>query len=262
MKRLLIVFHIAAVMLCAQDIIDVGVRGISDTNRDGVQQDRLEAIMDAKRQACEQAGVTIESTTTVENFQTVYDLVESQAAAVLLPGFQIIDNGYGEDGAYSVVLVGRIKTATAASSDQARFAIIVWLYETGEPLEQSYQLLDKLYSWLLKAHGEFTLDGGAIDTWEDQLMAVSRSDSLFNDKRYYAFYYQLAAGTVQYTQKMAGAADKVQKIRLRPNLSYIMEVAEWNAIYFNDPAEFTGERTNPRLYGTYPTDFSEVYGRD
>ncbi len=262
MKRLLIVFHIAAVVLCAQDIIDVGVRGISDANRDGVQQDRLEAIMGAKRQACERAGVHIESTTTVENFQTVYDLVESQAEAVLLPGFQIIDNGYGEDGAYSVVLVGRIKMATAVTSDQARFTIIVWLYTDREPLTQSYQLLDKLYSWVLKAHGEFTLDGNAIDTWEDQLVAVTRSDSTSDDKRYFAFSYLLPAGTVQYTQTMATPPDKVQKIRLRPNLSYIMEVPYWNGIYFEDPAVFSGALTNPRLYGTYPGDFSEVYGSE
>ena len=265
MKRLLMVFLMVTTMILgAQDIIEVGVRGISDANRDGVQQDRLEAIMDAKRQACEKAGVRIESSTTVENFQTVYDLVETQAAAVLLPGFQIIDNGYGEDGTYSVVLMGQIKTATAGSSDQARFAIIVWFYETGEALEQPYQLLDKLYDWLLKARGEFTLDGTAIEAWEDQLVAVSRSDSLFNGQRYYAFSYQLPAGTVQYTQKTAniGAAGKVQKIRLRPNLSYIMEVAGWNAIYFKDPAEFTGTLINPRLYGTYPTDFSGVYGKE
>ena len=109
MKRLFMVFQmVAAVVLGAQDIINVGVRGISDANRDGVQKDRLEAIMDAKRQACEKAGISIESTTTVENFQMVYDLVESQAAAVLLPGFQIIDNGYGEDGTYSVVLIGQV----------------------------------------------------------------------------------------------------------------------------------------------------------
>jgi len=262
MKRLLIVFQIvAAVVLCAQDIIDVGVRGISDANRDGIQQDRLEAIMDAKRQACEQAGLSIESTTTVENFQTVYDLIETQAAAVLLPGFQIIENGYGEDGTYSVVLMGRIKTATAVSSDRARFTIIVEFYETGKSLEQSYQLLDKLYNWLLKAHGEFTLDGAAIEAWEDQLVAVSRSDSSIHDQHYYAFSYQLPAGTVQYTQKTSnyGPDGKVQKIRLRPNLSYIMEVAEWSAIYFKDPAEFTGTLTNSRLYGTYPTDFSAVY---
>ena len=115
--------------------------------------------MDAKRQACEKAGISIESTTTVENFQMVYDLVESQAAAVLLPGFQIIDNGYGEDGTYSVVLIGQVKTATAASSDQASFTIIVWFYESEDALEQSYQLLDQLYKWLLRAYGEFTLDG-------------------------------------------------------------------------------------------------------
>ncbi len=265
MNRMLIVLQIvAAVVINAQDIIDVGVRGISDANRDGVQQDRLEAIMDAKRQACEKAGIRIESTTTVENFQMVYDLVESQAAAVLLPGFQIIDNGYGEDGTYSVVLVGQIKTATAGSSDQARFTIIVWFYEGEEALEQSYQLLDKLYNWLLKASGEFTLDGTAIEGWEGQLVAVSRSDSLSNGQRYYAFSYQLSAGTVQYAQKTAnmGTAGKVQKIRLRPNLSYIMEVGGWNAIYFKDPAEFTGTLTNLRQYGTYPADFLEVYGKE
>lgn len=263
MNRLLIVFQmVAAVMLGAQDIINVGVRGICDAHRDGVQKDRLEAIMDAKRQACEKAGISIESTTTVENFQMVYDLVESQAAAVLLPGFQIIDNGYGEDGTYSVVLIGQVKTGTVASSDQARFTIIVWFYESEEGLEQSYQALDKLYNWLLRASGEFTLDGTAIDAWEDQLVAVSRSDSLLSDRRFYAFSYLLPAGTVQYTQDMGDYGDKVQKIRLRPNLSYIMEVAAWNGIYFKDPAEFSGTLTSLRQYGRYPGDFRSVYEKE
>ncbi|MCH8836665.1 MAG: hypothetical protein IIA60_02560 [Candidatus Marinimicrobia bacterium] len=263
MKRLFIMFQmVAAVVLGAQDIISVGVRGISDANRDGVQKDRLEAIMDAKRQACEKAGISIESTTTVENFQMVYDLVESQAAAVLLPGFQIIDNGYGEDGTYSVVLIGQVKTATAASSDQARFTIIVWFYESEDALEQSYQLLDQLYKWLLRAYGEFTLDGSSIEDWEDQLVAVSRSDSLIADRRFYAFSYQLPAGTVQYTQELADYPDKVQKIRLRPNRSYIMEVAAWNGIYFKDPVEFSGTGINQRSYGTYPGDFRPVYEKE
>ena len=83
MKRLLIVFQtVAVVVLGAQDIIDVGVRGVSDASRDGIQKDRLEAILDAKRQACEQAGLRIESNTTVENFQAVYDRIETQAAAI------------------------------------------------------------------------------------------------------------------------------------------------------------------------------------
>ena len=49
----------------AQDIIDVAVKGISDNARDGAQKDRQEAILDAKRQACEKAGMTLESKTTV-----------------------------------------------------------------------------------------------------------------------------------------------------------------------------------------------------
>lgn len=96
-------------LLCAQNVIEVTVRGISDQKNDGAQQDRLEAIMDAKRQACEKAGLFIESRTTVENFQVVYDLVETQAATVLLPGFQLVEIGYVQDGTYQVVLSGKIK---------------------------------------------------------------------------------------------------------------------------------------------------------
>ena len=138
----------------------------------------------------------------------------------------------------------------------------MWFYESDDALEQSYQLLDQLYKWLLRAYGEFTLDGSSIEDWEDQLVAVSRSDSLIADRRFYAFSYQLPAGTVQYRQELVDYPDKVQKIRLRPNLNYLMEVAAWNGIYFNDPAEFGGTLTNPRLYGTYPGDFSEVYGKE
>ncbi|TKJ40609.1 hypothetical protein CEE37_06495 [candidate division LCP-89 bacterium B3_LCP] len=91
------------------EIIDIIVRGISDNQRDGQQKDRKEAIMDAKLQALERAGSSIESYTMVENFELKYDLIQSSANAVLLPGFEIIDNGYGEDGTYSVVLIGKIK---------------------------------------------------------------------------------------------------------------------------------------------------------
>jgi hypothetical protein len=95
--------------LYAQNVIDISVKGISDQRNDGAQQDRLEAIVDAKKQACEKAGLRIEAKTTVENFKLVQDLVESQAATVLLPGFQLIDVGYVQDGTYQVVLSGKIK---------------------------------------------------------------------------------------------------------------------------------------------------------
>jgi len=107
--RILLFMLSLAVSVFAQEIIDISVKGISDKQNEGAQQDRLEAILDAKRQACEKAGLTIESKTTVENFEVVYDFVETQAATVLLPGFQLIDIGYVQDGTYQVVLSGKIK---------------------------------------------------------------------------------------------------------------------------------------------------------
>jgi len=108
MKNLLILLLLTAGVF-AQEVIDITVKGISDLHNDGAQQDRLEAIVDAKRQACEKAGLRIEARTTVENFKVVQDLIESQAATVLLPGFQLIDVGYVQDGTYQVVLSGKIK---------------------------------------------------------------------------------------------------------------------------------------------------------
>ena len=79
--------------LIAQEVIDITVKGISNSENDGAQKDRQEAIMDAKRQACEKSGVRLQSNTNVENFQVTFDYIESKAAAVLLPGFQVVDVG-------------------------------------------------------------------------------------------------------------------------------------------------------------------------
>ncbi len=110
MKALPVILIIClSIPLSAQQIIDITVKGISDSKKDGAQQDRLEAIMDAKRQACEKAGMTLESKTKVKNFKTEYDYVETQSKGVLLAGFQIVDVGYLADGTYQVVLSGKIK---------------------------------------------------------------------------------------------------------------------------------------------------------
>lgn len=264
MKRLILVcLLLVSATIHAQEIIDVGVRGISDQTRDGAQQDRLEAILDAKRQACERAGLKIESATTVENFQTVYDYVETQAESILLPGFQIIDNGYGEDGTYSVVLVGKIQSVIAEESvESAYLNLIVWFYEKDESLDQAYQLFDELYEWLQSANGEFMLDDKPLQSLEDHLVEVSKSDSLFGQQRYYAFKYQLPAGTMKYIQRTTNSSnDKIQRIRLRENMSYLFSVAAWNAVYFENPTAFTGSVSNPRYYGNYPADFEVVYRR-
>ncbi len=65
MKALILLLMFSS-LLWAQSIIEITVRGISDQQNDGAQQDRLEAILDAKRQACEKAGLIIESRTTVK----------------------------------------------------------------------------------------------------------------------------------------------------------------------------------------------------
>jgi hypothetical protein len=262
-RYLLILLAVFAFNLQAQETIDVGVRGISDPTRDGAQKDRQEAILDAKRQACERAGLRIESATTVENFQTVYDYVETQAESVLLPGFQIIDNGYGEDGTYTVVLVGKVQTvADEGGAETAIFNIIVWQREGGEALEESYQMLDKLYQWLEAAHGEFTLDGTGLESLEDHLVEVSQTDSLYGTQRYYAFKYRLPAGNAQYLQRTSDRPEgKTQKIRLRPNLEYLLEVADWNAVYFRNPRVISDAVSNPRTYQRYPEDFKTIYAK-
>ncbi|MEE9910168.1 MAG: DUF1566 domain-containing protein [Deltaproteobacteria bacterium] len=91
------------------ETIDVLIKGMDDGAKSSRDRDYAEAVMNAKLQAIERAGVSIKSMTRVENFQLKYDMVESKAAAVLMPGFQVIDMGYQKDGTYQVVLSGKVQ---------------------------------------------------------------------------------------------------------------------------------------------------------
>jgi hypothetical protein len=91
------------------ETIDVNIKGVDNGVKTSKQQDYKEAVMNAKLQAIEQAGASIESITKVLNFQLKYDAIESKSKAILLPGFQIIDIGYLADGTYQVVLIGKIQ---------------------------------------------------------------------------------------------------------------------------------------------------------
>jgi hypothetical protein len=250
--------------LSAQDVIDVAVKGISDDSRDGAQKDRQEAIMNAKRQACEKAGVKIEAKTTVENFQTVYDLVESQAAAVLLPGFQIIDNGYGEDGTYSVVLVGKIRTNISESKSSAEFVLIIWIQDTPDQAEEWDYYIDKLYEWLDMAHGKITVNERPLNSLEDNLLKIFVADTVLGlDRKSYAFIYHFPVGEFVYDQrsKNTDGSESVYDFRtkMRAGKKYVMDVAHYNAIYFNKPRKMDDSVTNKRLFGTYPDNFKIIY---
>ena len=115
MRKMILIVSIASVLISTalsstSWAIDVMVKGVDDGVRTNKQQDYREAVMNAKLQAIERAGVEISSVTRVVNFQIKYDMVESKSEAVLEPGFQIIDIGYSEDGSYLVVLSARVRT--------------------------------------------------------------------------------------------------------------------------------------------------------
>jgi len=104
-----LLFLFSIVSIASAEVIDVSIKGVDDGRKTSKQQDYKEAVMNAKLQAIEQAGASIESITQVVNFQLKYDAIESKSSAILLPGFQIIDIGYVADGTYQVVLIGKIQ---------------------------------------------------------------------------------------------------------------------------------------------------------
>jgi hypothetical protein len=107
----LLVFLIVSMpKLAASSTIDVFIKGFDDGVMTNKQKDYTEAVMNAKLQAIEQAGVEVKSITRVVNFELQHDMVESNAEAVLLPGFEVIDKGYQTDGTYQVVLIGKVQT--------------------------------------------------------------------------------------------------------------------------------------------------------
>ncbi len=200
MKNLFFFFLIFASWTFAQSEFDIAVKGISDSKKDGSQKDRLEAILDAKRQACEKAGLKIESKTTVENFKTIYDFVESQAEAVLLPGFQIIDIGYTKDGTYQVVLSGKIKELNKAKTPSTKLYVEI---HTPFETEGKYSLLRILYDYSEKMcpntweHWKniIKLEDKEINKYEEYLSSIYKKIS--NSDFVYVLEYLLPRGKIQ-----------------------------------------------------------------
>lgn len=93
------------------ETIEVRIKGIDDGVKSTKQQDYKEAVLFAKREAIERAGVEMVSVSKVTNMQLYEDYVEAKAQAILLGGYEVLDLGYSEEGIYQVVLVGKIKMA-------------------------------------------------------------------------------------------------------------------------------------------------------
>lgn len=98
------------------DIIEVKIIGYDDGRKTSKQRDYREAVVNAKRQAIERAGVEVQSQSRVKNFNLEEDYIETQAKGVLLPGFEITDIGYTEGGTYNVILTGKIKASSTSKN--------------------------------------------------------------------------------------------------------------------------------------------------
>jgi len=105
------------------EVIDVMIKGVDDGVKSNRQQDYKEAVMNAKLQAIESAGVEIASITRVVNFQMKYKAVESKAEAILLPGFQVMDIGYQVDGTYQIVLSGKVEVGEDKPKEEVKGSV-------------------------------------------------------------------------------------------------------------------------------------------
>ena len=120
-----IVFFALLVVPCISnaETIDVQIKGVDDGAKTTKQRDYKEAVLFAKREAIERAGVKIKSMTTVKDLVVNSDYIESQAEALLLPGYNILDMGYSVDGTYQIVLIGKVKTVSEGiDSKELRYA--------------------------------------------------------------------------------------------------------------------------------------------
>jgi len=104
--------------LAAAESIQVQIKGFDDGVRTSQQDDYKQAVLFAKREAIERAGVRVKSMTTVQEFVLQSDYIESTADAVLLPGYSILDIGYQSDGTYLVVLTGEVALQAPAGQPE------------------------------------------------------------------------------------------------------------------------------------------------
>lgn len=190
--RIIPITFIALILasVAASQTLDVTIKGLDDGKKTTRQQDYREAVLDAKRQAIEQAGVKVSSRSTVVNSKLAEDYIESQAEAVLLPGFQIIDIGYTADGTYQVVLSGKVQLAKDSQQENELgvLALVMDLYSMpiafqldGKPLEANKPFL---------AVGAL-MDSQAVKTYTSLREFKKQYDNLLH---YFIYLFKLPSG--------------------------------------------------------------------
>ena len=110
------IVYVSATAVFAQSS-DVNIRGVDDGVKTSKQQDYKEAVINAKLQALERVE-NVDAIRKITNFQLRYETIEAKAKKVLLPGFQIVDVGYVDDGTYQIVLVGKVQKGGGGAQGQ------------------------------------------------------------------------------------------------------------------------------------------------
>jgi len=173
------------------ETIDVTIKGLDDGKKTSRQQDYKEAVLDAKRQAIEQAGVTVESKSTVRNAVLQEDFIESNAKAVLLPGFQIMDIGYMQDGTYQIVLTGKVQVQpkqSMAEADSGALLLLMNIYSVPVTFQLDGKPLD--------AGGKFTALVPMKDSLDFSVLSNIREvKKRYNNlPKYFLYLLKLPAG--------------------------------------------------------------------
>ncbi|MDO9069547.1 MAG: hypothetical protein Q7W05_13985 [Deltaproteobacteria bacterium] len=187
------------------ETLDVTIKGFDDGKKTSRQQDYKQAVLDAKRQAIEQAGVTVESKSTVKNSVLQEDYIESQAKAVLLPGFQIMDIGYMQDGTYQVVLSGKVQIQPKPLSVEGDSGALLLLMDVYS-VPVTFQLDNKP----LDAAGKFTalvpLKDSTSLTAFNSIREIKRNYN--NLPHYFVYLLKLPAGkhSIKITASIIGGS--------------------------------------------------------
>jgi len=180
-----------SVVTATSETLDVTIKGLDDGKKTSRQQDYKEAVLDAKRQAIEQAGVTVESKSTVKNAVLQEDFIESNAKAVLLPGFQIMDIGYMQDGTYQIVLTGKVQVQPKQSSSEADSGALFLLMNI-----YSVPVTFQLNGRPLDAGGKFTALVAMKDSTDlSSLPNIREVKKRYNNlPKYFLYLLKLPAG--------------------------------------------------------------------
>lgn len=110
--------------LFSQDVISFQIIGLDDSIKSNREQDYKEALLNAKLKALEMAGIEIKSETKVINYDLIEEIIESKSKEVVLPGMNITEIGYNENGYYQVLIVGEIRReAEGVSHKKLRYAL-------------------------------------------------------------------------------------------------------------------------------------------